>query len=123
MLISTSGAGPGIVDELLAELGRTRRIALRIPHYASALAIVAQSDLVLTGPAALVSLARADLNVVALPVPIQLPQPSINLVWHERFGNDPGHRWLRELTAEVARGVQAQMARARPRGEATENTR
>jgi DNA-binding transcriptional LysR family regulator len=119
MLISTSGAGPGIVDELLAELGRTRRIALRIPHYSSALAIVAQSDLVLTGPAALVSLARADLNVVALPVPIQLPQPSINLVWHERFGNDPGHRWLRELTAEVARGVQAQMVRARPRGEVT----
>jgi len=115
MLISTSGAGRGLVDELLSERGHTRRIALRIPHFYSALAIVAQSDLVLTGPTALAGLAAPGLKVVALPVPIKLPEPSINLVWHERFGNDPGHRWLRELTAEVGRKVQAEMVRAQPR--------
>jgi DNA-binding transcriptional LysR family regulator len=111
-LISTRGSGMGLVDELLAQQGRTRRIALRIPHFFSALAIVAQSDLVLTGPAALASLATPELKIVALPVPVKLPQPSINLVWHERFGNDPGHQWLRELTTEVARSVQARMVRA-----------
>jgi DNA-binding transcriptional LysR family regulator len=114
-LISSSATGRGLVDERLAAQGRTRRIALRIPHFYSALAIVAQSDLVLTGPEALVSLAAPEMNVVALPVPIELPDPCINLVWHERFGNDPGHRWLRELTAEVARGVQAELPRAQRR--------
>jgi DNA-binding transcriptional LysR family regulator len=111
-LISSSAAGRGLVDELLAAQGHTRRITLRIPHFYSALAIVAQSDLVLTGPEGLVSLARPDLNVVALPVPIALPEASVNLVWHERFGNDPGQRWLRELTADVARGVRARIERA-----------
>jgi DNA-binding transcriptional LysR family regulator len=111
-LISSSSAGRGLVDELLSAQGRTRRITLRIPHFYSALAIVAQSDLVLTGPEGLVSLARPDLNVVALPVPIAVPEASVNLVWHERFGNDPGQRWLRELTADVARSVQARIRRA-----------
>jgi DNA-binding transcriptional LysR family regulator len=111
-LISSSPTGRGLVDERLAAQGHTRRIALRIPHFYSALAIVAQSDLVLTGPAALASLATPEMKVVALPVPIELPDPSINLVWHERFDNDPGQRWLRELTAEVARGVQAELVRA-----------
>lgn len=115
VLISSGSTGRGLVDALLAAEGRARRITLRIPHFYSALAIVAQSDLVLTGPEGLISLARPDMNVLALPVPIALPDASVNLVWHERFGNDPGHRWLRELTAEVARAVQSRSGRAQPR--------
>lgn len=100
VLCSPPGMGPGLVDELLAECGRERRVALRIPAFHSALMIVARSDLILTAPAGLAKL--ADDSVVALPAPIPLPTHSINLVWHERFTKDPGHEWLRALLAASA---------------------
>lgn len=102
-LVSPSGAGPGLVDEILRRKGLTRRIALRIPHFYSALAIIAKSDLIITAPSALAELAHPALGVISLPPPLPLPEHSINLVWHERFSKDPGHTWLRDLVAEVTR--------------------
>jgi DNA-binding transcriptional LysR family regulator len=106
-LVSPAGAGPGLVDEALERHELRRRIALRIPHFYSALAIVARSDLILTAPSALAALASRDLRLVALPPPVALPEHAIQMVWHERFSNEPGHRWLRELVAEVAREAHA----------------
>jgi DNA-binding transcriptional LysR family regulator len=104
-LVSPRGEGPGFVDRALERHGLVRRIALRVPHFYSALAIVAHSDLVLTAPSALGRLAPAGLPVRALAPPLRLPRHSVNLVWHERFSNDPGHRWLRDLVLEVARAT------------------
>lgn len=105
VLVSPTGEGPGPVDALLAQEGLRRRVALRVPQFASALAAVASSDLVLTGPEVLASLPRAGLagpDLVAIPVPLRMPAQSIDMVWHERFTNDPGHAWLREVVAEAA---------------------
>jgi DNA-binding transcriptional LysR family regulator len=110
VLVSPRGRGPGMVDEALVQRGLKRRIALRVPNFYSALAIVAESDLVLTAPAPLASLASPS-KVVTLPTPIPLPEHSVNLVWHERFGHEPGLRWLRERTIEAARASQARMQR------------
>jgi DNA-binding transcriptional LysR family regulator len=102
VLVSPSGEGPGLVDQILAEHGLTRRIALRLPHFHSALAVVAKSDLILTAPTPLALLA-AQLPVKSLKPPLALPDHTVNLVWHERFSHDPGHEWLRELVADVAK--------------------
>jgi len=105
-LVSPRGGGPGLVDRALAQHGLSRRVALRLPHFYSALAIVAKSDLILTAPSALARLVPADLEIVALPPPLRLPRHSINLIWHERFSKDRGHGWLRDLVSEVARAAQ-----------------
>ncbi|HVR19267.1 MAG TPA: LysR family transcriptional regulator [Polyangiaceae bacterium] len=105
LLVSPSGQGQGPVDRALAERGLARRVALRVPHFYSALAIVARSDLVLTAPTALARVARKP-KVVTLAPPLRLPGHSINLVWHERFSKDPAHAWLRELLVDVARETQ-----------------
>lgn len=101
VLVSPRGDGPGFVDELLEKQGLRRRIALRIPHFFSALAIVEKSDLILTAPTSLALLLSARSKVVALPAPLRLPTHAIQLLWHERFTNEPGHAWLRELMVEV----------------------
>jgi DNA-binding transcriptional LysR family regulator len=105
VLVSLTGEGSGLVDRALEQHGLRRRIALRIPHFYSALAIVAKSDLVLTAPSALAHVASAELPVVALAPPLRLPRHSVNLVWQERFSSDAGHTWLRGVLAEVARSV------------------
>jgi DNA-binding transcriptional LysR family regulator len=105
-LISPSGEGPGFVDQLLAERGLRRRIALRIPHFYAALAIVAKTNLVLTAPHALGYLAPESSGIAMLECPLPLPKHSVNLVWHERYTKDPGHAWLRQLLTDVSRDLQ-----------------
>lgn len=102
-MVSTGGTGSGPVDRALERQGAQRRVGLRLPSFAAALAIVARSDLALTAPTGLARVAPPDPGVAILPPPLPLPEHSIDLVWHERFSNDPGHVWLRELMAEVAR--------------------
>ncbi|HEY6558871.1 MAG TPA: LysR family transcriptional regulator [Polyangiaceae bacterium] len=105
VMVSQTGEGTSLVDRMLEARGLTRRIALRIPHFYSALAIVAKSDLILTAPSALAQVAPAKLPVVALAPPLALPRHSVNLLWHQRFSSDPGHAWLRGVMLDVARTV------------------
>ena len=101
VLVSPRGDGPGFVDDLLDKQGLRRRIALRIPNFFSALAIVEKSDLILTGPSSLALLLSPSSKLVALAAPLRLPEHAIQLLWHERFTNDPGHAWLRDVLTEV----------------------
>jgi DNA-binding transcriptional LysR family regulator len=101
VLVSPRGEGPGLVDELLAEQGLRRRVALRIPHFFSALSIVEKSDLMLTAPTSLGLLLGPRSKVVALPAPLRLPAHAITLLWHERFTSEPGHAWLRDVMLEI----------------------
>lgn len=105
VLVSPVGRGNGLVDDALAKRGAKRRIALRVPHFFSALEILQKSDLVLTAPSQLARLARSA--VVTVPPPLSLPRHGVDLVWHERFTADDGHRWLRETLADVARAAVA----------------
>lgn len=106
-LVSPTGEGPGFVDQRLAARGLKRRVALRVPSFLTALAIVARSDLVLTAPRALARLISHEHPAVVVPPPLPLPKHAVNLVWHERFTNDAGHRWFRERVAEVAQAAVA----------------
>ena len=102
ILISPTGEGPGVVDRYLAREGLQRRIALRVPLFSSALAIVADSDLVLTAPQSVQRSVLAD-RLVDLPVPVAVPDHAVTMVWHPRFSDDPAHRWLRRTLLATAR--------------------
>lgn len=104
VLVSPGGGGPGVVDEALAARGLQRRVAVRVPQFSSALAILPKSDLMLTGPWSLGAVASAK-PLVRLRAPLALPQHAITMVWHPRFSEEPGHRWLRELLVEVTASV------------------
>jgi DNA-binding transcriptional LysR family regulator len=101
--VSPGGDGRGIIDRALEQHGLTRRIALRIPAFYTALEMVRRSDLILTAPSALARFVPSDGSVVAFPPPVSVPSHTLNLTWHERFTQDPGHVWLRELVTDVSR--------------------
>ncbi|MGK3997623.1 LysR family transcriptional regulator [Sorangium sp. So ce1024] len=102
-LISPRGDGGGRVDEVLAEQGLSRRVALQIPHFLVAAHIVAQTDLVLTVPARIAQV-FADMEALrVMKPPVELGGFSLDQVWHERQAKDPAHMWLRGIFAELAR--------------------
>lgn len=92
VLVSPSDSGGGIVDSLLAQLGRTRRVAVRVHTFALAPAIVAATDLVITGPRS--SLQATGLQVHACPV--EIPTFPAYLAWHPRVDSDPASAWFRK---------------------------
>jgi len=104
LLVSPGGEGPGVVDRILHAQGLERRIALRVPHFATALEVLEQSDLVLTAPSSLSKCSAAP-ALISYRVPLDIPEHAITMIWHPRFTEDPSHRWLRDLMLDVTNAV------------------
>lgn len=102
-LVSPRGTREGVVDEALAARGLRRRVAVVLPSFIAAVAIVADSDLVLTVPSCIAHHLRPRLQVRMLPLPLELPEYEVLQLWHERDHHDPGHRWLRGAVARALR--------------------
>ena len=107
IVVSVTGVGHAPVDEALAQMGRTRRVKLRVPNFFAAVEIAARSDLIMTLPS---SLARAAANMgrfVSLPPPLDLGRFTMSLAWHARQQDAPRHIWLRRTIVAAAADMSA----------------
>lgn len=102
LLVAPRSQPGSFVDDVLAEAGRTRRIALAVPHFLVVPHIIAGSDLVATLASRVAALFVEPLGLTTAPPPLAIPKFSIALAWHERNHHDPAHRWLREQILAVA---------------------
>ncbi len=102
--VSFAGRPYGFVDEKLAALGRTRRVALVINQYAAAVQVVCKTDLLAVLPRRFVEACGAAeaLHITALP--FEMPRIEIGLLWHRRHEREAAQRWLREAIVRVAPG-------------------
>jgi DNA-binding transcriptional LysR family regulator len=128
LLVAPRGAPGGVVDEVLAEHGLTRRVVARVSAFGSAPEIVAATDLVTTLPRSLAVRAAARLPLALREAPVAIPEFTLYQHWHERVDADPAHRWLRGVVHAAAaaeaderrggRGAPRTSARGSPRGRA-----
>lgn len=100
--IAPRGIPGGPLDDELARVGRTRRIAVSVPHFLVAPYIVATSDLVWTAPSDLAHHFVRRLPLSLRPLPIALPAFTVMMRWHRRVDRDPGLAWLRARLHEVS---------------------
>jgi DNA-binding transcriptional LysR family regulator len=107
LLVSPRGTPGSFVDDALAAVGKSRRVALVVPHFLVVPHVVAASDLVATLATRVAGLFAPLLGLEQLPPPFALSGFAIALTWHERQHHDPAHRWLREQIAAVARDLGA----------------
>lgn len=100
VLTSPNGGGfEGIVDEMLAKIGRRRHVAVSSPSFLLLPALIEASDLVATVPR---RVAQFWTNrVTLLPPPLEIEGFSMQMGWHPRNQADPGLRWLREQVQGV----------------------
>jgi DNA-binding transcriptional LysR family regulator len=78
-------------------LGIARDVAVVVPSFVAAIAIVAATDLVATLPASLVASHGERLGVRALDAAAPRITLQIKLAWHERTHDDPAMRAFRDL--------------------------
>ena len=97
---------PGRGNERLAAgyaaRGITRDVALVVPTFTAAAAVVARTELVASLPSSLVDVLGARLALRKIETPLPPLASTINLLWHERTDRDPTLAAFRELLAKAA---------------------
>ncbi|MBT2772363.1 LysR family transcriptional regulator [Halomonas sp. ISL-60] len=96
-VVVAQGTGHGVVEEQLANAGIKRPVRLTLPHFAAVPFIVSSSDLVVTVTNKLAEATCERFGLTVREHPLALSEIPINLLWHRRFHQDPGNRWLRGL--------------------------
>lgn len=99
VLVAPRGTPGSLVDDALARAGKSRRVALAVPHFLVVPHVVAATDLVATMPSRIAALFANTL--VRTPPPVEIPGFQMAMAWHERMHDDPRHRWLREQLIAV----------------------
>lgn len=99
VLVSPQGEEGGYVDDALRLSGHKRRVAVSVPGFLAALALVHDSELVATLPDDVVRVLGPRLHRQACPV--TTPELPICIGWAARFSHDARHRWLREQVRQV----------------------
>ena len=92
----------GVIDEHLASIGLTRRIAVRSPHFGLIPRMVADSRLVLTTGRLFCSRFTQALPLRIVRCPVAFPPLTYYQLWHDRSHASPALRWLRDQVREAA---------------------
>lgn len=101
-----TGKSPGsYIDDALAQLGHTRRIVKRSPHFIASLFSIGKSDLLQTVPRRLATPLLAPADLVLHDLPFSLKPMVLSQIWHARNTNNPQHQWLREQVYEAAKAA------------------
>jgi len=121
VVVDLIGNTEELVDGFLAERGVWRRVQLdrgatdaprraggrgrvvvKIPTFASALSIVAQSDMLASIPRRLAARESSVLGLALLEPPFETPRIAVEAIWHHRMLADPGLTWLRRELRQAA---------------------
>lgn len=101
-LISTRGDLIAELDKKLHKLKLKRRIILAVPNSLSAVWAILDSDLCLIAAKNFADDVKKTLPIATLPLPIEIRQLRMTLVWHERSHHDPLRRWVRDQISAIS---------------------
>lgn len=96
-----------VLENALAELGMARQVVIELPNFLAALAIVAQTDHLLTIPSGPARRTQRQASIAIFELPFPIRSFPLSLLWHQRADSDQGHRWLRREISSLFAGHSA----------------
>lgn len=103
-LFTLRGDMQGEIDEVLARRGRTRRVALSVPHLLALPALLAASDLVAAVPSRLVPV-LCGREIESFPLPLGIDEWRVVMLSSPAARRDRARSWLRGIVREAAAGL------------------
>lgn len=94
LVVSLTGDAHGFVDRVLGEQGRTRRVALTVPNFMFALALVAETDLITALPRRFAARHARRFGVVRREAPLPLGRFRLTAIAPKVAMMDAGLAWL-----------------------------
>lgn len=111
LLVTERGDEAGAVDQELAKLGLSRRIALTVPSAALVGDILPQTDMVATVGSRAATRLTATGTIVSIPVPFPMQTWTMSMIWPERNSRDQGLVWLRQQMKNAAASIREGVTR------------
>lgn len=94
LVVSLAGDPHGFVDTVLVQQGQTRRTAITVPNFMFALAVAAESELLVAIPRRFAAIYAHRFNLVTVDAPLRLPRFRLNAVAPRAATMDAGLSWL-----------------------------
>lgn len=104
MVVSATGEAHGFVDDALGSTGRTRRVALTVPSFMLALALVASTDLLCAVPRRFAATHAARLGAASVDAPLPLGSFGVSAIVSKAALLDAGVAWLLDHLADGQSG-------------------
>lgn len=102
VVTTLNGNLEGVVDKVLAKIGKEREVISGISSFTVPPLIISQSDLLLTCLGSIANNALLQFpNLRAYEPPIELPKVEIYQIWHERTHADPVRKEIRKIIKEI----------------------
>lgn len=102
-IVTLKDSKVNVVDMALAELGVSRKVALRCEHYFAATSVISQCDMLLTMPNAYANLLKEKMPVHVTQLPFEVPELPVHMYWHKQAEHDPVNGWMREKLMDIAK--------------------
>ena len=101
VLVSFSGRAHGFVDQALASLNRSRRVALTVNQFFTAARVVLATDLLTVLPQGFLSVTGHAEQLVTLPLPLAPGAVFVDALWHVRNERSSAHQWLLRMLTDT----------------------
>lgn len=95
------GMSSTVVDEVLAEMGKSRHVVARLHALTLVPFMVAKSDMMAVMPSGAAYYLAPPLGLEVSRLPFKTAKLRLALAWHPRSDRSPPNIWLRELVKEV----------------------
>jgi len=102
ILVSPEGDRHGLVDQVLAEVGKKRVLGLTLPQMFAAPDVVARTTMTATILKRIALSSSANRRLALFPPPIALPEIVFHLIWHRRSDVHSAQQWFRALIEATA---------------------
>ena len=103
LLVSLSGDVTGFTDQVLAQHGLKRRIAMSVNHFSVLPSLIESTHLIAVVPPTTVEEAIFSHRVAVTQPPIPIPGAQVTSFWHKRQEKDGGLIWLRNHVNRIIR--------------------
>lgn len=89
----------------MTEMGLSRTIALRVPHFINLVAVIESTDLVLTLPTRVAQAFARDGKMRILPLPFPISSFEVSLYWQPHAEDSAAQQWFCDTIARTLSGV------------------
>ncbi|WP_431191221.1 LysR substrate-binding domain-containing protein [Leptolyngbya subtilissima] len=96
----------GIIDQLLAEQGLQRRVALTVPYWFALPTAIAASDLIAAIPSCLEQHFLQYYPLQVFELPLEVPHWAISMAWSKLSNRDSANLWLRQTIQAVCQAIE-----------------
>ena len=101
VLYSAQGGFVGLVDQLLAEMGRSRNVAMAVNTFSGVMHTVDGSDLLGVIPIQFAHDQAVRLGLQCYDLPLEMEPLNLCMAWHPRSSKTPSNLWLRAKIKEA----------------------